>query len=90
MNEQQIINSEETLKLWLNAYEYHRDQEKLKDIQKLTGFLPFNFFEYFMIDSLFAKSQVILNILEFVSNIVDKKSCTIEFEKSNKSLERNI
>lgn len=51
VNQNKVINSEKVLKLWLNAYEYHRDEEKIKEIENLIILLPFDVFEFIMIDN---------------------------------------
>jgi hypothetical protein len=34
------INAEETLKKWLNAFQYHRDQDKAKELNELLAGFP--------------------------------------------------
>ena len=35
-----IVNSEKTLMIWLNAYEYHRDEDKQRFIDEIAKLLP--------------------------------------------------
>jgi len=35
-----VLNSEETLQNWLNGFEYHRDQDKRKELEHLHQFFP--------------------------------------------------
>jgi hypothetical protein len=44
VNEDRMVNSDEMLQLWLNAYEYHRDEDKIKEIQEVIALLPFKVF----------------------------------------------
>ena len=70
-NVREIINSEETLKIWLNAYEYHRDTDKIEQMERLTEFLPIDVVEYIMIDALLEKAKVVLKISEVVQLVIN-------------------
>ena len=73
--DEEIINSEEIFKMWLNAYEYHRDEEKIKKIKELTVLLPFDAFEFIMIDNLLHnKTKVIFCVFRIIQLVLDSKN----------------
>jgi hypothetical protein len=55
-----VLSSEEMLKKWLNAYEYHRDESKREELQRLhsDGF-PLEIIKFFWIDILLDKAVAI-------------------------------
>lgn len=63
------INSEDTLNLWLNAYEYHRDEEKKLLLDDILSSIPRGFgvsvFKSMMID----KIRAIIWLSDFISAI---------------------
>jgi len=79
----QTLNSDEVLKLWLNAYEYHRDEDKIERIKTLTSFLPYNLFEFIMINALLDKTNAILEISNACERILNPEINKIEITRSN-------
>lgn len=68
-----IINSEEVLFLWLNSFEYHSDQTKRKEIEKLHQLLPFEVSKALFLMLLTEKIKAIFGIAEIVALLLDKK-----------------
>ncbi|WP_373033953.1 hypothetical protein [Sulfurovum sp.] len=83
-DQNKIINSDEVLTLWLNAYEYHRDDEKIKELQNLTSFLPYEVFEFLMLNALLDKTKVIFEILNITTNILNSKITQINISNTTK------
>lgn len=57
-----VINSEKILDKWLNAYEYHRDKEKQKFIEKINKIMPEEFSQAIFVCLLIDKGKAIGNI----------------------------
>ncbi len=64
------INSEETLKKWLNAFEYHRDEPKRAEFKSMEKFLPNDtqkaIFTYMLVD----KVRAITRLFNIIYNII--------------------
>ena len=58
----QIINSEEALFKWLNSFEYHRDEEKRREIEKLNELLPMEATKAIFLFILTEKIKAIFNV----------------------------
>ncbi len=61
-----ILNSEDSFQKWLNAFEYHRDNEKREEIEKLCGVLPFEIARAIFLSMLIDKIKAILNIAKII------------------------
>lgn len=64
-----VLNSDATLKVWLNAYEYHTDREKQKDLEKLHRIMPLESFRAIYIGLLLEKiraSQQLAILIELM------------------------
>lgn len=58
----QIINSDKVLSDWLNAFQYHRDQSKRKEIERLHDLMPLESSRGFFIMLLLDKVEAIFKI----------------------------
>ena len=67
-----IINSEKALFVWLNAYEYHRDQNKKREIDRYHQLLPLDHSKAFFLMLLSDKIRAIAAIARFVNIILGK------------------
>ena len=62
-----LINSEEILFDWLNAFEYHSDQTKRKELEKLHELMPFDVSRVAFLTLLTEKVKAIVNIANFIA-----------------------
>lgn len=67
------INSDEVFKLWINSSEYHYDEEKIFEIDRLLEFIPQNLFIYLMHEVIIRKTNSIIKILEIVDAILNHR-----------------
>jgi hypothetical protein len=65
-----VINSEQALQLWLNAFEYHRDEDKAEHFKKLHQTFPPEISKGFFLDLLADKVDSILWLSGFINDIV--------------------
>lgn len=65
-----VLNSDEGLKLWLNAYEYHRDEDKREVLEQIGAAVPLDVAKAFFLDVLMEKVQATSSLAEFVRNLV--------------------
>ena len=70
-----ILNSESTLRMWLNAFEYHRDQEKREKLESLHRSMPIDISKGLFIDLLRYKVEAIWWISAFLEGL--QKSPTV-------------
>ncbi|MCK4577397.1 MAG: hypothetical protein KAU50_01325 [Candidatus Marinimicrobia bacterium] len=68
-----VINSDETLNMWLYAFEYHRDMEKREQLLTLTSVLPLDVLRAFMIMMLSDKTRAIINVNAIIRLILGKE-----------------
>lgn len=59
---QAVVNSDETLTKWLNAYEYHRDRPKQQEIEEFHKLLPHGAPRAIFISMLLDKIKAIINV----------------------------
>lgn len=71
-----IINSEKALFTWLNAYEYHRDQDKKREIDRYHQLLPLDHSKAFFLMLLSDKVRAIVAIASFAKVILGKAETT--------------
>ncbi|MBU0519191.1 hypothetical protein KJ564_09680 [bacterium] len=77
----EIINSEKVLKLWLNSYEYHRDQDKKCEFDKLTSSLmDHDVIKAFLLCLITDKIDAIRNLYHLVNSIL-KEGTTLDLSK---------
>lgn len=55
-------NHENTLKLWMNAYRFHRDEDKRVLLESFQEIVPREMLDYFFMSMLVAKGQTIRNL----------------------------
>ena len=68
-----IINSDETLMKWLNAHEYHRDQDKQKELVELNRAFPAEALKTILISLLVDKAQSIFALADFIRCVIGKQ-----------------
>jgi hypothetical protein len=71
-----VINSETALFKWLNAYEYHRDQDKKREIDRYHQLLPLDHSKAFFLMLLSDKIRAIASIASFADVILGKAETT--------------
>jgi hypothetical protein len=69
----QIINSDKVLSDWLNAFQYHRDQSKRKEIERLHELMPLESTRGFFIMLLLDKVEAIFNIAGMIELLLGKR-----------------
>lgn len=75
-----LINSEEILLKWLNAHEYHRDNEKQKELETLHKILPLETSRAIFVMMLYDKVRAITILAHFINVIVGEQEtfgCTL-------------
>lgn len=72
--EKLVINSEEALNYWLNGFEYHRDEEKRKNIKKVEKWIDFNSLKVIFMILMEKKVEAILKLNNLIELLLDKKS----------------
>jgi hypothetical protein len=76
-----VINCDETLQKWLNAYEYHRDPDKQKEIDALHELFPLEASRAVFVSMMFDKARAILvvaDLIGVISNEMQSLECRIE------------
>jgi len=63
------VNTEQTLKKWLNAFEYHRDLDKQEDLVPLTKAFPDDSLKAILAIELMGKATVIIRLAQLVRGI---------------------
>lgn len=61
-----VLNSETALNKWLNAFEYHRDEEKQKELELLHALLPLENSKAIFISMMIDKVKAIIEIARIV------------------------
>jgi len=69
-----VVNSEETLHTWLNAYEYHRDKDKQGTIDDLAQMLPLPALKAIFIQMLMDKTEALFQMARLVRLVLGKQS----------------
>lgn len=75
------INSESTLRKWLNAHEYHKDSDKQKELEDLHQILPLEASRAIFIMMLFDMAKSVLVLGSFIGVLTGRQkqfSCTIQ------------
>jgi len=67
-----LVNSEDFLNIWLNAFEYHRDQNKRKFVEELHKHLPLDVSKAFFVSLVIDKVKAILNLCGIIDLILGK------------------
>ena len=68
-----ILNSDETLMKWLNAHEYHRDEDKQKELEELHRAFPADALRTILVSLLIDKAQAIFDLADFARCILGKQ-----------------
>ena len=68
-----VLNTDQMLKKWLNAFEYHKDKNKQLEIKKLHELIPLEATRTILIMMLQDKVKAILHISGFINVILGKK-----------------
>jgi hypothetical protein len=71
-----IINSEESLFKWLNAFEYHRDQDKKAEIEKFHQLVPLDFSKAIFLMMISDKVRAICNVAGLAQIVIGKRNTT--------------
>ena len=61
-----VLNSEQVFQLWLNAYEYHRDEDKQARMEELHALLPFEWLRAMFLSMMIDRALAVLNIAAFI------------------------
>jgi hypothetical protein len=69
-NSEMVINSEKALFAWLNAYEYHRDEDKRKEIDRFHQLLPLDHSKAFFLMLITNKIRAIETLARLVDLIL--------------------
>lgn len=69
---QTVINCEDTLMKWLNAFEYHTDETKRAEIEKLHALMPLEASRAVFIMLLIEKVKAIINISNFIELLLGR------------------
>ncbi len=65
-----VLNSEDGLKLWLNAYQFHRDEDKRAILDQLKNSnLPFGIAEGLFIEMLTCQAEAVLLMANFINAV---------------------
>jgi hypothetical protein len=74
-----IINSEKMLFTWLNAHEYHRDQDKQEFLEELHKNMPLEWSRGIFVNLLIDKAKAIFQMADFIKLILgERESITIQ------------
>ena len=68
-----LLNSEEVLQQWLNAYEFHRDKKKKSFIDSLHQLLPLEASKAIFLSLLTEKARAAINVGLIVRVILGKQ-----------------
>ena len=68
-----ILNSDKVLNAWLNAYEYHRSDEKREFLEGLNEMLPLDASKVLFLGLLAVKMQAIHNIVALIRVVLGKQ-----------------
>ena len=66
------IYDESTITLWLNAYEYHNDIEKVKELEPILKTIGFKTFESFMMNIIIFKFNIAQKLAQIIEALIDK------------------
>ncbi len=67
------VNSEKTLRKWLNAYEYHRDRDKRAELESLDEIFPLKTSRAIFISMLLDKVCAIVALGDIISVVMGRK-----------------
>lgn len=61
-----VLNSAKTFQLWLNAYEYHKDEDKKAALDELRALLPFEWLRGMFVSMMLDRALAVVNIANFI------------------------
>lgn len=65
-----VLNSEEGLRLWLNAYQFHRDEDKRAILSQIEGSaVPFEVAEGLFVEMLTCQAEAVLLVGSFIERL---------------------
>lgn len=64
-----VVNAEETVMKWLNAYEYHQDEQKRQEIEEIDRLLPRGAPRAIFVSMLLDKIKAIINVAVLIRTI---------------------
>jgi hypothetical protein len=80
---QELLNSDEMLFNYLNGFEYHREKDKQKFIERLHVMLPLDFTKVIFLRLLIDKATAVANLADFLEVLLGKQQ-EIEVESKMK------
>lgn len=76
-----VINSDRTLKDWLNSHEYHRDADKREAVSSLLHAFPGNLTKGILVNMLIDRMRACINLAKLVAVLLGKQQ-SLQFETS--------
>ena len=67
------ITASDILDLWFNAHYFHSDEDKSKELEKLTMFFSNNFSKVMLLDTIYEKTRIIFRLYEGLRGLVEKE-----------------
>ncbi|MCD4655643.1 hypothetical protein K8T06_17110 [bacterium] len=67
-----LLNSEEFMNIWLNAFEYHHDERKRGFLNNLHKFMPEKFTRHLFLHLLKDKAVAIINVCNLIEGVIGK------------------
>jgi hypothetical protein len=64
-----VLNSSDILDKWLNAFEFHRDEEKRREIEELSQILPLESSKAMFVEMLFEMTEAILTVSRLIEGL---------------------
>jgi len=64
-----LINSDTILTKWLNAFEYHRDTEKQRELEELHKLIPLEYSKAIFISMIIDKAKAVLEINRMIKGL---------------------
>jgi hypothetical protein len=80
-----VVNSERTLKDWLNSHEYHHDADKRDDIGPLLAVFPEDFTRGVLINMLIDKMRACTNLARLVALLLGRRGA-LQFGSSEEAM----
>jgi hypothetical protein len=68
-----IINSEEALRLWLNGFEYHRDEDKRAALEALAPVMPLEAARAIFINMMLDKSTAVREVAGMIRVLIESR-----------------
>lgn len=78
ISDDQVLNSENVLQMWLNAHEFHRDPTKQTTMDDLFARVPGDLLRGLLVSMIVDKTRAVQNIAQIVAVVVGRSS-TLQF-----------